>query len=185
MTDIHAIYEKICKGDLIVAHEGVISSDLISDILANLEDKLIADGVSLKVVKKIYNIMVEALQNLYHHLEIPPNVFFKNSKFENGCKYAIVAMVREGKGYRITTGNFIKKENCHFLRDRIEQLNYLSHEELKELYKLVLNNDEFSAKGGGGLGFIEMARKSGNKFGYEFLPFDENYEFFVLEIVAS
>lgn len=175
----------MCKGDLIVAHEGEVSSDLISDILAQLEDKLIASGVSLKFVRKIYNIMVETLQNLYHHLEIPPDSFFDNSKFQKGSKFAIMSMTKESSGYRITTGNFIKKENCHFLRDRIEQLNYLSQEELKELYKLVLNNDEFSAKGGGGLGFIEMARKSGNKFGYEFLPYDKNFEFFVLEIVAS
>ena len=71
------------------------------------------------------------------------------------------------------------------MRDRIEQLNYLSQDELKDLYKIVLNNDEFSAKGGGGLGFIEMARKSGNKFGFELLRQNKDYSFFVFEVLIS
>ena len=61
-------------------------------------------------------------------------------------------------------------------------MNYLSAAELKELYKRILNNDEFSSKGGGGLGFIEMARMSGQKLGYDFVKYDESYSFFILEI---
>ena len=99
------------------------------------------------------------------------------------CRYAFCSLIKEGKGsYKITSGNFVSTKYVQFLRDRIEQLNFLSVSELKELYKRVLNNDEFSSKGGGGLGFIEMARISGQKLGYDFINYNESYSFFVLEI---
>lgn len=180
------MYSKICEGEVIIAHEGVVTSDLISDVLADVEDNLFSSGVNVKIIRKAYNILVEALQNLFHHLEIPPQEFLKSSGLATEDKYAIFSMVKESKTlYKITTGNFIKSKDCRFLRDRIEQLNYLSQDELKELFKLVLNNDEFSAKGGGGLGFIEMARKSSAKFGYDFIEYDQSYSFFIFRVMAG
>lgn len=185
-ADIHSLYEKAQKGNLIIAHEGDISSELISDYLAKVEDSLLQMGENVKLSRKLYNILVEALQNLFHHLEIPPVDFLSSLNLPSGCHYAFCTLVKEGNGnYKITSGNFIKNETTQFLKDRIEQLNYLSIDELKELYKRILNNDEFSAKGGGGLGFIEMARKSGNKFGFDFIKYDDVYSFFVLEVIVS
>jgi hypothetical protein len=39
-----------------------------------------------------------------------------------------------------------------------------------------------SAKGGGGLGLVDIARKSGNKLEYEFFNYNDNYYFFDLTI---
>jgi len=44
----------------------------------------------------------------------------------------------------------------------------------------MLNTTEFSSKGGAGLGLIEMAKKTGNKLDYDFIPFDVKYSYFVL-----
>ena len=37
----------------------------------------------------------------------------------------------------------------------------------------MLNNNQFSPKGGGGLGFVDLARKSGQKLHYDFKPVDD------------
>ena len=42
-----------------------------------------------------------------------------------------------------------------------------------------------SEKGGGGLGMIDIARKSGQKLDYEFLPIDDVFAFFTLTIKIS
>ena len=39
---------------------------------------------------------------------------------------------------------------------------------------------ELSSKGGAGLGLIDIAKKTGNKFEYHFLPIDDNFSFFIL-----
>jgi hypothetical protein len=50
------------------------------------------------------------------------------------------------------------------------------------MYKFILNHQKLSAKGGGGLGLVDIARKSGNKLEYEFFIYDDNYSFFNLTI---
>jgi hypothetical protein len=62
------------------------------------------------------------------------------------------------------------------------KINLLSIEELKDYYIETLNNEAFSGKGGGGLGMIDIARKSGQKIEYTFHPVDESYSFFSLMI---
>lgn len=185
-ANIHGLYQKVCKDNPVVAHEGLIDSDLISTCLEKVEGSLLKEGENVKKVRKIYNILVEALQNLYHHHENPPKNFLDTIPIPGLKSYIFFAMRKEANGaYRITSGNFVLKQKVKVLRDRMEQLNSLSQDELKELYKIILNNEEFSEKGGGGLGFIDMARKSGNKFGYEFINFDNKYDFFVLEVLVS
>ena len=64
----------------------------------------------------------------------------------------------------------------------LDEINKLSKEELKDYYKAVLNNGQMSAKGGGGLGMIDIARKTGQKLKYNFMPIDDMYSFFSLNI---
>jgi UDP-N-acetylglucosamine pyrophosphorylase len=87
--------------------------------------------------------------------------------------------------YSIFTGNYILNENIHGLKTRLDEVNSLNKEELKEYYKKVLNNGEMSLKGGGGLGMIDIARKTGEKLGYNFLEIDNKVSFFTLNIKVT
>ena len=46
----------------------------------------------------------------------------------------------------------------------------------------MLSNGEMSDKGGGGLGFIDIAKKSGEKLNYHIRKIDEKYSFFTLTV---
>lgn len=132
-----------------------------------------------KMKKKVYNVLVECLQNLYHHMddvadtcgEINRSAIFMIGKLNN-C-------------YTITTGNYIFSENVSGLKSRLDEVNSLNKEELKEYYKKILNNGEMSLKGGGGLGMIDIARKTGEKLEYNFLEIDNKVSFFTLNIKVS
>ena len=49
----------------------------------------------------------------------------------------------------------------------------------------MLSNGEMSEKGGGGLGFIDIAKKSGEKLIYKIREIDSNYSFFTLTVKIS
>ena len=68
---------------------------------------------------------------------------------------------------------------------RLKEINMMTQEQLKEYYKKVLANGEMSAKGGGGLGMIDIARKTGEKLNFAFMPIDDKYSFFSLNIKIS
>ena len=65
---------------------------------------------------------------------------------------------------------------------KIDYINSLNRDELKAYYKEILNNGELSEKGGGGLGLIDIAKKSRNKLQYSFREIDEDYSFFTLTV---
>ena len=60
-----------------------------------------------------------------------------------------------------------------------------SKEEIKELYKFILNHQKISEKGGGGLGLVDIARKTGNTLSYRFVSFDAKKSFFYLDILVN
>ena len=121
---------------------------------------------------------MESLQNLFHHVDSPPGILEGS-----GDSYGLFLLSKTSAGYKVVTGNFIRNERIPQLREKLEKINSLTKEELKDFYKFVLNNQEFSAKGGGGLGLIDIARKTGSKLVYVFQPYDENFHFFDFSVV--
>lgn len=181
---INDIYEELeNEGEIVVAYKGTISSKLISDTLENVEKIFEEKQEKTKFTKKAYIVLVEALQNLFHHVEMPEN-FLENSKKVNKFAFFVFTKINDF-AYKLTTGNFVQKERKHFLKNRLDQINALSSDELKDLYKNILNNDEFSAKGGGGLGMIDIARKTGNKLNYKFVKYNEDFYIYILEIILT
>ena len=75
--DINEYYSKLNGGDVLMAFKGSISSELISNVLEVVESRLDEYDESSKIRKKVYNVLVESLQNLYHHIEVLPKAMQK------------------------------------------------------------------------------------------------------------
>lgn len=174
-------YNEKRQGDVILQYSGSIFSDVVTDTLSEFESKASTLDDLKRVRKKVYNVLVECLQNLYHHVDEPPEDVVVNEK----DRYGAIVLSKDGTFYRISTGNFVKKEKINSIKDRIDQVNSLSDDEIKMVYREILNNSEFSDKGGGGLGMIDIVRKTGNKLEYNFFQVDDNYIFFALDVYIS
>lgn len=154
---------------------GVLSADLITKSLTEIESKLENLTDNPKIVKKAYNVIVECIQNLFHHSEI-------YSESENKERLSAFYLSKQGNNIYVHTGNYILDSRVKFLKDRIEQLNLMSHEEIKALYKMVLNNDEFSDKGGGGLGMIDIIKRTENKIEYSINKISDKFYFYIFGV---
>ena len=176
--DIFDFYDKMEQSNVILSFKGEITSDLLTSILQIMESKMEKYQEAPKTKKRVYNVLVECLQNLYHHIDEISTEEDKHNRVRNA-----IFMIAKDKGqYSIMTGNYIKSSNVEKLKQRMIEINALSKDELKTLYKEILNNEEFSEKGGGGLGLIDIARRTGQQLGYNFKPIDDEYSFFSLDI---
>ena len=162
--------------DIMLSFKGDVTAEMLTSMLQIMEAKLDNLGEPSKIKRKVYNVLVECLQNLYHHRD---EMKLTGTDEESA---AIFMIGRNDKGYNIVTGNYILTERVESLKTRIDHVNSLDKEGLKILYKEVLNNDERSKKGGGGLGIIDIARKSGQNLVYDFMEIDKKYSFFSLYI---
>lgn len=174
--DIYSFYRKMEHNDIMLSFKGDVTSEMLTSMLQIMETKLDNLGEPSKMKRKVYNVLVECLQNLYHHRDE-----MKRTGIDEESA-AIFMIGKNEKGYNIVTGNYILSDRVEKLKSRIDHVNTLDRDGLKTLYKEVLNNDERSDKGGGGLGIIDIARKSGQNLVYDFMEVDSKYSFFSLYI---
>jgi hypothetical protein len=179
--NINEYYSNLSKGDVVLAYKGSITSELINEVLEAVEDKLAKEGhENGKTRKKLYNVLVESLQNLYHHIEET----HEGIDEDLDPKFGILVIERSGENdYNVITGNFVATIKTKFLKEKIDKINSLSKDELKDMYKFILNHQKISAKGGGGLGLVDIARKTGKKMHYNFYDYNDKYVFFDLRIL--
>lgn len=176
--DVNEYYSKLNGGEVLMAFKGDISSELISNVLEVVESRMDDLSENSKIRKKVYNVLVESLQNLYHHIEMLPDEMHK----EFGPKFGILVISRVEDKYKISTGNFITHTKIDILKNKIDKINSMGKEELKDMYKFILNHQRLSEKGGGGLGLVDIARKTGNQLDYTFERYNDTYYFFNLDV---
>jgi hypothetical protein len=179
--DIENYFSKKSEGNTILFYKGNVDSDVINHVLDTVEEKMIEVNEESKLRKKVYNVLVESLQNLYHHVDRVP----KDFEDQTSDRYGLLVVEKVAGGYEIITGNFVHAENIEKLEEKIKRINRSSHDEIKELYKFILNHQRISAKGGGGLGLVDIARKTGNKLDYAFKQYNDEYSFFYLNILVN
>jgi len=169
------------NGDIVLKYKGNIDSDVINHVLDTVEGKMVEANEQAKLRKKVYNVLVESLQNLYHHVDPVPEDFEDTSSE----RYGLLVVKKIEGGYKIITGNFVDAEHIEKLEEKIKRINRSSHEEIKELYKFILNHQKISQKGGGGLGLVDIARKTGNPLDYSFQKYNEKHSFFYMNILVQ
>ena len=67
-------YNLMDQDDIILSYKGDVSSDLVSSVLQIIESKMDKLEEPSKIRKKVYNVLVETLQNLYHHIAENPGL---------------------------------------------------------------------------------------------------------------
>jgi hypothetical protein len=72
---VETYLENQTTGDVILYYKGNIDSDVINHVLDTVEDKMVQVNEHAKLRKKVYNVLVESLQNLYHHVDKVPDDF--------------------------------------------------------------------------------------------------------------
>ena len=179
-TDIFDLYKLMERDYVLLAFKGSITSELLSSVFQIMESKMEDLKDAPKIRKRVFNVLVECLQNLYHHID---EFEVKGSPEELAeKKSAIFSISRTPDSYNIVTGNYIDSTNVADISGKIDYINSLDRDQLKAYYKEVLNNGVLSKKGGGGLGLIDIARRSGSKLDYNLREINEGFSFFTLTV---
>lgn len=170
MKYIYDLHQAMLAQNLILVYEGEFTQEITKSVLAMAERNMDSTGEESGIKRKVFNIMVECLQNIVKH-----------SDEAEPSQSAIFMIGRQQEEYIIISGNSMKKENVDSLKERLDKINSLDKDGLKNLYKDIIKNTQISEKGGAGLGFVDMARKSGRKLEYDFQDLDEKCSFFCLK----
>ncbi|MES2837875.1 MAG: SiaB family protein kinase [Bacteroidota bacterium] len=172
LKDIYSVYQNMIENDLIMIYEGEFSQEITKSVLSMAEKNFDSENIEAGIRKKVFNVMVEGLQNICKHQHEV------DDKAENSSAIFMIAF--NDDEYRIITGNLIDNTKIDIVKSKIDTINELDQEGLKGLYKEARLKSTISDVGGAGLGFIDMARKSGCKLVYSFNPVNPEISFFSL-----
>ena len=170
LSHVYSFNRLMDENDIMLVYCGEFSQELNKTLLSFTERKFKADNVEDNTRRKIFNIMVEVLQNISKN---------KVEKLENTPDIEAVFILGTNQNdYLLISSNIIKNDKIAALKNRIDQVNLLDKEGLKNLYKEVRLNTSFSDKSGAGIGIIDIARKSENKLEYSFEEVNSEYSVF-------
>lgn len=173
---IEHAYSLMSDQQILLAYLGEVTPELINAILKGVKnDNVGFQEQELLTKKKVYNIIVESLENIARHSEVA----------EKNNHPSLFLLGKKESDYYVVSGNYLYNNQIEHLKGLIEKVNGLDRESIKQVYREVLSEGKFSVKGGAGLGIIDMALKSGNKLDYQFIETQDNISFYILKTQIS
>jgi len=160
------------ENKVLYSFEGIMEYRTIDYLLTNAVKELDYLGISLAIQKKAFRIMMESLENIQKH-----------SGFTSGShSFSKFALLKNQTELIFNTSNSVFNSNKPILQEKIEEINQLDLEKLKQMQEKQLKYGELSEKGGSGIGLINIAIRSNNKLDYKFETIDNETSHFNLQI---
>ena len=168
---VEYIYDLMSDQEILVTYVGDVTLDITNALLKGIKNDKIHFDQEMGVQKKVYNIIVECLENIYRHNEV----------IEKTNRPAIFILGKSDDSYIVITGNHVYNKQVGSIQQVLDLINGLDKEEVKKLYRNILAEGNLSEKGGAGLGIFDIAIKSGKKLEYEFVPVENDISFYILK----
>lgn len=166
-------YHEMMNNGITLVYLGEFNHEITKMFTSMAEDEMDRKNEERSTKKKVYHVMVETLQNMNKH---------SDGISEDQVGKGLFIIGRKEETYYVLTSNRILTSKIPMLQSMIEKINDSTIPELKQMYMKQIKEGKLSDKGGAGLGLIDIARKTGEKYQYQFLPIDEKYCFFILKV---
>ncbi len=127
---------------ILISHTGSFTNVDVERVISQIE---LIDDIP-QTIRKISYLAVEVLQNIIHHADSNKMSYF-NLGNGNGC-------------YVIKSGNLIKVENVETLFKKLTGMDILSPVEVKKEIMVKLETEDFSKKGGAGIGLLSIKKRA-------------------------
>ena len=141
-------------------YEGALSSDVRIQLTDLVMAAAIANIGKRPSVKKLCNIAIEMLDNAQRYCATG-NVNFHWSL--------------EGDVVHIRIENVASASDAKRMLQAVETVNSMSPDELSSAFRAQLSNGQFGEKGGAGLGFLDIARRSKSPIQADITPMADGH----------
>ena len=170
--ELHDDFTNHGENSVVMSHNGEFSLDLVNSLSEGLEYILYRQDVKRTIIKRMFSIMIEGLQNIRLH--------GKTDLLNRQLGHVLI--MEKNDSFSVSLGNIIDIDSKKILTNHLNGLNSMNLSELKEYYLDVLGNGEMTSKGGAGLGFTTIALKAKSKIQFQFINFEENTCYFEMRL---
>jgi len=183
MTEYTGVVEKL---NIKVIYNGPMWDDGIKGLAEMVRTHLSHDHLPGSASKAVFSVFVEQVTNILMHSEEkeqysqPPTY----EMIDVSIGTVIMGNKADKRGsFFVQTKNAVRDESIDFLKERIDYLNSLDKQELRQFHRETIRGDNANSKSrGAGLGLIEIARRATAPIEYSFETISEGLSFFSLYV---
>lgn len=184
LHDLYNLKNELGQHHIFFCYVGPISQNLLTDIMAMLEQKMSLEQASRATILRVFSVIVEKVQNIIHYADeetMPP--ILEHTQSEPTLRQGIIAIGYENQHYFVLSGNVVDNSKMPILRKKLTKIQAMDKVELKHYYLEKRRKEPKNGSKGAGLGFIEMARRASQPIEFDFRTLDEHSSFFSLKTV--
>ena len=125
LFDMHKL---MLRNEVMLTYSGYMSQALLSSIASVLKQQIEQEQVPRKVMRNIFSVFVEQYENV---------VRYSDDQMEDDgidVRYGIMAISKGNDSYVLNCGNLIQSDKVAALKNRLENLQKMSEEDLMNLY---------------------------------------------------
>ena len=183
--NIHEYSKMLEDNNIQVIYSGPIWTNGIDGLAEMMIKRLEFDDLPLTSSQAVFSIFIEQINNMMMYSaekDIKNDEEGKPIEISKG----VFILGIQGTTYFIQSGNLVTKYSAGILKERIDHLNTLDKKELRKYHRerLKAENDNPESQGAG-IGLIEIARRSSSAIEYEFLPYDDERQYFTMYITVN
>jgi hypothetical protein len=165
------MHQLMISNNLNLIYSGDFTQEIVKGILSMTEASIQEERDHL-LRNKIFNVVVELLQNVFQHADDP----------ESGKegKTGMFLIGERSDCYVLSAANLLLNTKAPVLSDYILSVNNLSPQMLEARHLEALHAD--SPLAGSGAGLVDMRIKSNSKIDFRITPVDKEYSFFTIQV---
>ena len=169
--------ENIHPPDSFLHYSGPVDYEKLNILLKDLMQAGEFTELDKVTGKRVYGIVVEILENIikYSESEIPE---------KHAGEPSISVEKSDGRIF-IKAGNAVRTADAEKIIHKIDEVNNLQENALKELYEKRVNEESKKDATGAGLGLILIKLKSGYKISWNMRNIEEGFDFLEISITVD
>lgn len=167
------------KNGILFSFSGIISQDVLATFASAIETELTKNDVKKAVVNNVFAIFVEQAQNIMSYSK---DCISQEDNIYESVGLVIIGFDSVKNKHFVASANNANTAGLEKLTSKIDIVNKLNKEELKEYYRELRRNGKDSHNRGAGLGFLEMAKKATEPIIYSVSKLNETTSFFEIQV---
>jgi len=180
---LYGLYNQLRTEKIQFCYSGPIAQSSIEGVGETLRRKLEFEEAGNATTLAVFSIFIEQVQNV---LNYSAEKLQKDDQDEKELRVGVIVIGQEESGcYTVSCGNKVFNQDIPRIQRSIDQLQNLSKDELRALYRERRRQERDPESKGAGLGLIEMARRSAAPLTYAFEQIDATYSFFSIKVVVG
>jgi len=183
--NVHEYNKMLAENHIDVIYSGPIWASGIEGIAEMLLRRLEYDDISMTASQSVFSVFIEQMNNILMYSAEKEQHTLTNGKQIEASKGIYILGIKNFS-YFIQTGNAVTSKNAEILKQRIDHLNTMDKNELRQYYKQQIKADNDNPESrGAGIGLIEIARRATEPIGYELKPLDGDLQYFSMYITIK